>query len=120
MFSTCSRDNDAALVCGSSCTFVLMNPPKYFHSISLADSLRVVAADGGNPPSDGATLFFAVTPHSEQRFTPHSALTYTPELRAKIAARTERHESMDRCTTLELGFNRERAVQDLQPLIHAD
>jgi hypothetical protein len=52
--------------------------------------------------------------------TPHSALTYTPELRANIAARTERHESVDRCTTLELGFNRERAVHDLQPLIHAD
>jgi hypothetical protein len=52
--------------------------------------------------------------------SPQSALTYIPGLRAKIAARTERHESVDRCTTLELGFNRERAVQDLQPLIHAD
>jgi hypothetical protein len=39
---------------------------------------------------------------------------------AEIAGWTERHESVDRCTTLELGFNRERAVQDLQPLIHAD
>ena len=27
---------------------------------------------------------------------------------------------MDRCTAFELGFNRERTVQDLQRLIHAD
>jgi hypothetical protein len=38
----------------------------------------------------------------------------------RIAFWTERHESMDRCTVFELGFNRERALQDLQPLIHAD
>jgi hypothetical protein len=42
------------------------------------------------PGGSGATLFLAVTPRSEQRFRPHSALTYSPELRAKTAARSER------------------------------
>jgi hypothetical protein len=39
---------------------------------------------------------------------------------AGIALWTERHESMNRCTAVEFGLNRERALQDLQPLIHAD
>ena len=50
----------------------------------------------------------------------HQQKTMTSELSATIAVRTERHERMDRCTPFELGFNRERALQDLQPLIHAD
>src|SRR5271167_1829743 len=37
-----------------------------------------------------------------------------------LRIRNYRHESMDRCTALGLGFNRERPVQDFQPLIHAN
>lgn len=39
--------------------------------------------------------------------------------RLRNAARVDRHESMDRSTALELRFNREGAVHDFQPLIHA-
>jgi hypothetical protein len=41
-------------------------------------------------------------------------------IRLRNAGRINRQESMDRCTPLVLGFDRERAVQDFQPLMHAD
>ena len=40
--------------------------------------------------------------------------------RIRNAARINRQESMDRCTPLGLGFDRERPVQDFHPLTHAD
>jgi len=43
-----------------------------------------------------------------------------PELSAKIDVWSQRRKGMHRCTELGLGLNRERAVQYLEPLLHAD
>ncbi len=97
-------------LCSAGRASAALGPPKRGKILST-----IYATVGSSRPQTAGTHKFPF-----REVSPHSALTYTPELRAKIAARTERHESVDRCTTLELGFNRERAVQDLQPLIHAD